>query len=180
MQQESCPGAKFREEGLMPSSCESLNEEWIRKKILAHILWTKDYLLEEIEEEVPFILDTGQEVFDLKVSLVVRLKGRRVLMIKCGPGSILARERAALAQARLLDETHQIPLTVVTNGQEAILLDTLTGETLACGADVVPDRDRLLSWMEKLEFRALPEKRQGMEKRILAAFEGLGLAGECR
>jgi hypothetical protein len=177
---ESCPGAKFREEGLKPSSCETLNEEWVRKKVLAYILWNKEYLLEEIEEEVPFVLDTGQEVFHLKVSLVVRLKGRRVLMIKCGPGSILARERAALAQARLLDEGYPIPLTAVSNGQEAVLLDTVTGETLAMGPDVFPDRNQLLAWMEKFEFRPLPEKRLEMEKRVLAAFEGLGLAGECR
>lgn len=177
---ESCPGAKFREEGLKPSSCETLNEEEIRKKVLAFILWNKGYLLEEIEEGVPFVLDTGREIFQLKVSLIIRLQGRRVVMIHCGPGSILARERGALARARLLEENYSIPLTVVTNGQEAVLLHTLTGEILDSGADVVPDRGRLLAWMERLEFRPLPPRRLEMEKRILAAFEGLGLAGECQ
>jgi hypothetical protein len=175
---DSCPGEKFKGEGLVPSSCETINEEWVRKKVLAHILWTKGYLLDEIEEEIPLDLDTGQETFHLKVSLIIRLQGRRLILIKCGPGSILARERAALALSRLLME-YQIPLTVVTNGEEATLLDTLTGETLDCGSDIIPDKDRLLALMKDLKFTPLPEKRLRLEKQILAAFEGLGLHGEC-
>ncbi|MEW6184142.1 MAG: type I restriction enzyme HsdR N-terminal domain-containing protein [Thermodesulfobacteriota bacterium] len=176
---ESCPGEKFKGKGLVPSSCETINEEWVRKKVLAHILWTKGYLLDEIEEEVPLDLDTGQETFHLKVSLIIRLNGRRLVLIKCGPGSILARERAALALSRIIME-YQIPLTVVTNGEEAALLDTLTGETLVCGADIIPDKNTLLAQMADLKFIPLPGKRLKLEKQILAAFEGLGLQGECR
>ncbi len=175
---DSCPGEKFREGASFPSSCEALNEETIRKKVLAHLLWNKGYLLDEIEEDVPFELKTEKEIFNLRVSLVIRIEGRRLIMIKCGPGSILARERAALAQSRILSE-YQIPLTVVSNGQEATLLDTLSGETLDCGPDVIPDRERLISQEKSFKFIPLPEKRIKLEKQILAAFEGLGLHGEC-
>ena len=175
---DSCPGEKFREGMNAPSSCETINEEVIRKKVLALLLGEKGYLLEDIEEEVPFDLITDQEMFQLRVSLVIRIKGRRLVLVKCGPGSILARERAALALARLLAD-YQIPLTVVTNGEEATLLNTLTGETLDCGPEVTPDRKRLLSLMGDFKFLPLPEKRIRLEKQILAAFEGLGLHGEC-
>jgi hypothetical protein len=175
---DSCPGEKFLKGVNTPPTCETINAEEVRKKVQALLLWNKGYLLDEIEEEVPFELDTGKEIFQLKVSLVIRLQGRRLMMIKCGPGSVLARERAALALARLFSE-YQIPLTVVTNGEEATLLQTLSGETSDCGPDVIPDKKSLLSQMADLQFLPLPEKRIKLEKQILAAFEGLGLHGEC-
>jgi hypothetical protein len=175
---DSCPGGKLREGVNVPSNCETINEEWIRKKVLAHLLWNKGYLIDEIEEDVSFDLKTEKEIFQLRVSLIIRIEGRRLVLIKCGPGSTLARERAALAQSRIISD-YQIPLTVVTNGEEGTLLNTLSGETLDCGPDVFPDRDRLLSQKDDLKFLPLPEKRLKLEKQILAAFEGLGLHGEC-
>ena len=175
---ENCPGDKFRGGVNAPSTHEIINEEIIREKVLGLLLSEKGYLLDDIEEEVPFELTTDKEIFQLKVSILIRLNGRRLVLIKCGTGSVLARERAALALARLFYD-YQIPLTLVTNGEEATLLNTLTGETLDCGRDVIPDKTRLLSQLLDLKFLPLPEKRIKLEKQILAAFEGLGAHGEC-
>jgi len=175
---DTCPGDKFRQGVVSPSACETIKEEVIRQKILGLLLNEGGYLLEDIEEEVPFELTTTQEVFQLKVSFTIRLNGRPLILIKCGPGSILARERAALALARLCAE-YQIPLTVVTNGEDATLLDTLSGETLDCGLKAIPSKSSLLSREADLKFLPLPEKRIKLEKQILSAFEALGLHGEC-
>ena len=137
---DSCPGEKFQEGVNAPSTHETINEAVIREKVLGLLLGEKGYLLEEIEEEVPFDLATDQEIFQLKVSLVIRVKGQRLVLIKCGPGSILARERAALALARLFSN-YQVPLTVVTNGVDAVLLDTLSGETIDNGLTAIPDKN---------------------------------------
>ena len=175
---ESCPGDKFREGVNAPSTHETINEGVIREKMFGLLLGEKGYLKEDIEEEVPFDLITEKEIFQLKASLLLRLKGQRLVLIKCGPGSILARERAALALSRIIFE-YQIPLTIVTNGEEASLLDTLSGKTLDCGPDVIPDKARLRSLSADLKFLPLAEKRLKLEKQILAAFEGLGQHGEC-
>ncbi|OGP49292.1 MAG: hypothetical protein A2Y79_10835 [Deltaproteobacteria bacterium RBG_13_43_22] len=175
---DSCPGENFLEGINTPSTGETINEEVIRKKVFSLLLGEKGYRFEDIEEEVPFELTTEREIFQLKVSLIIRLNNRRLILIKCGTGSILARERAALALARLFSKC-QIPITVVTNGVEATLLNTLTGETLDSGPDVIPDKTRLLSQLADLKFLPLPERRIKLEKQILAAFEGLGLHGEC-
>jgi hypothetical protein len=175
---DSCPGEKFREGVIAPSTHETINEGVIREKVLEILLGEKGYLLEDIEEEVPFELATDQEIFQLKVSFILRLKGQRLVLIKCGPGSILARERAALALARLFSD-YQVPLTVVTNGEDAVLLNTLSGETLDNGLTAIPNKDRLSSLMQDLKFLPLPEKRIKLERQILSAFEGLGRHGEC-
>ena len=174
---DTCPGEKFKEGVIIPSACETIKEEVIRKKT-TDLLLEKGYLLEDLKEEVPYNLQTDQELFQLKVSFVIQLEGRYPVLIKCGAGSILARERPALALSRLFTD-YQIPLTIVTNGEDATLLDTLTGETLGCGLSAIPDKNHLLSQWEDLKFLPLPEKRIPLEKRILSAFEALGLHGEC-
>lgn len=174
---EACPGEKFREGVTVPSACETIKEEVIRKK-LSDFLLTKGFLPEDLEEDVPYRLQTDQENFQLAVSFVIRLRNRYAVLIKCGAGSILARERAALALSRLFAD-YQIPITIVTNGEDAVILDTLTGENLGCGLSAIPDKAYLLTQLDDLKYLPLPGKRIPLEKRILAAFEGLGLHGEC-
>ena len=172
-----CPGDKFRDVVTLPSACETIKEEVIRRKI-SDFLLTRGFLAEDLAEDVPYRLETDQENFQLSVSFLIRLEDRYAVMIKCGAGSIMARERAALALARLCAD-YQIPLTIVTNGEDAVVLDTLTGDNVGSGLSAIPDKADLLARRSEMQYLPLPEKRKPLEKRILAAFEGLGLHGEC-
>jgi hypothetical protein len=175
---ESCPGDRFRQGLITPTAEDLMKEDIIREKILNFLLGQKGYQSEDIEEGITFELATEEEVFQVLVSFLIRIEGRGLVLIKCGPGSILARERPALALARLLAD-YQLPLTVVSNGVEAVVLDTLTGETLGTGLEAIPGKKELLARTAGLKFIPLAEKRIKLERRILAAFEGLGLHGEC-
>ncbi len=175
---DTCPGDKFREGVVVPSAFKLIKEDVIRQKVQGLLLGEKGYGVEDIAEEVPFDLITDREVLQLKVSLLIQIEGRPLVLIKCGAGSILARERPALALSRLFGE-YQVPLTIVTNGEEATILNTLTGETLGCGLAAIPDKKHLLSQLGDLKCLPLQEKRVKLEKQILSAFEGLGLHGEC-
>ncbi|MEA3468474.1 MAG: type I restriction enzyme HsdR N-terminal domain-containing protein [Thermodesulfobacteriota bacterium] len=108
------------------------------------------------------------------IELAVSLKepGKKFLIIRYGAGSLVSRERSAIAAARVLEKEYQIPLAVVTNGRDAELLDTATGEVLATGMDAIPSRDRAQEMLPELEFRPPAEgkKREG-ELRILNAFD---------
>ncbi len=176
---ESCPGEKYKS-GLLPLSAgETIKEEVIRDRILRLLLSEKGYQEEDLELDMPFSLVIGPDTFSLKASILIQLGGKKVMLIKCGAGSILARERATLALARIFTD-YQIPLSVVTNSEDATLLNTLNGETLECGLAAIPGRGQLLDRLEGLSFVPLPDKRLKMEKQILSAFEALGLHGECR
>jgi hypothetical protein len=174
---DTCPGDRFREGLIIPSACETIKEEVIRKKTF-DLLLEKGYLAEDLREDEPFALEIEQELFQLRISFLIKLKDRYSVLIKCGAGSLLARERPTLALARLFTD-YQIPLSIVTNGDDALFLDTLTGETLGCGLSEIPDRINLLSRYDSLKFIPLSGKRVPLEKRILSAFEALGLHGEC-
>jgi hypothetical protein len=175
---ESCPGDKYKSGLVTPSADETIKEEVIRDRIVRLLLSEKGYQEEDLELDVPFSLVIGPETFSLKASILIQLGGKKVVLIKCGAGSIMARERAALALARMFTD-YQIPLTVVTNSEDATLLNTLNGETLECGLGAIPGKEQLLDRLEGLSYVPLPEKRLKMEKQILSAFEALGMHGEC-
>ena len=92
--------------------------------------------------------------------------------IRYGPGSLVSRERSALAAARVLNDAYRIPLAVVTNGRDAILLDTVTGKLIKTSMTAIPDKNEALRLLPKLIF--LPpqeEEKRIREKRILNAFD---------
>jgi hypothetical protein len=175
---ESCPGDKFKSGLVTPSASETIKEEVIREKIVQLLLNEKGYQDADLVLDVPYALVMGSETFQVLASILIQLEGKKVVLIKCGAGSIMARERAALALARLISN-HQIPLTIVTNSEDATLLNTINGETLECGLGAILEKGQLLDRLEGLSFVPLPEKRLQMEKRILSAFEALGMHGEC-
>lgn len=106
------------------------------------------------------------------IELTVRLHSRDVLVLRYGPGSLVSRERAAIAAARVLNPEYQIPLAVVTNGRDAELLDTSTGKILGYGLHSIPDRTTAEKMLDHLEFLP-PRDGQPRERelRILNAFD---------
>jgi hypothetical protein len=106
------------------------------------------------------------------IELVVSLDGRRFMIIRYGPGSLVSRERSAIAAARVLEDQYQIPLAVVTNGRDAELLDTATGQVLASGMEAIPDYRQARELLPTLVFRERMEgKKRERELRILNTFD---------
>lgn len=104
--------------------------------------------------------------------MVVLHGEKRFLIIRYAPGSLVTRERSAVAAARVLLEEYQIPLAVVTNGEDAELLDTLTGKVLASGMGAIPTRGQAEEMLGQLRFEPLfDEKKREKELRILNAYD---------
>ena len=106
------------------------------------------------------------------IELTVSLHDKKVMILRYGPGSLVSRERAAIAAARVLSQDYRIPLAVVTNGEDAELLDTRTGKILGYGLHSIPDHPTALKMLDQLEFLPPPETiRRERELRILNAFD---------
>ncbi len=106
------------------------------------------------------------------IDLTVTLSGKQFMIIRYGPGSLVSRERSAIAAARVLTPDYRIPLAVVTNARDAELLDTVSGEVLDTGLDCIPNRDSAVQLLPTLTFPPRPEeKRLERELRILNAFD---------
>lgn len=142
----------------------------IRKNVLETLIGEKGYLEEDIEVDRPFAVFSGGNAESVSVDFIVRLEGKRLIAIKCVPAALESRERHILAFGRSAD-ARVIPLSVVTNGSYARVLDTETGRLIAEDFGAVPSKGDALETFRGVEMKRHPEEKLVMERRILLAFE---------
>ena len=154
------------------------DDERYRQKLALFLVEEKGYEKGDIEVKHRLEMAVeGKTVFSM-VDFVVKVAGKNLMVIRYGPGSIVTRERPSLATARLIG-TYQVPLTVVTNGEDAELLDTDTGEVKGSGLESVPDKKTALEQLDSFTFRQLSLERIETEKRVLSAYDWLEHSLEC-
>ena len=94
------------------------------------------------------------------------------MILRFAPGSIVTRERSAIAAARVLEPLYQIPLAVVTNCREAEVLDTYTGKIIGEGLHNIPDKKEAEGLVLSLRFEPFDdETKKDRERRILNAYD---------
>lgn len=148
------------------------DDERYRQKLAKLLVEEKGYAKEDLEPRLKIeTLFAGQFTVS-EIDLVVSLEGKRFMVMRYGPGSLVTRERPAIAAARVLDVNHQIPLAVVTNGEDAELLDTATKKVLAQGMTAIPTKEAAKSLLLEMKFAEPPlgEKRD-RELRILNFYD---------
>ncbi|MFZ2196293.1 MAG: type I restriction enzyme HsdR N-terminal domain-containing protein [Thermodesulfovibrionales bacterium] len=154
------------------------DDERYRQK-LAHILieekgYTKGDV--EVKRRIETTVDSNKVLS--MVDFVVTVDETAFMVIRYGPGSIVTRERPALAAARILAQ-YQIPCTIVTNGEDAEILDTLTGKVVGTGIASIPDKSAARQQLSKIKLQHLSPEQSDTEKRILSAYDWLEHSLEC-
>ncbi len=148
------------------------DDERYRQSIAKIMVKEKGYKKEELEPRCFVETLFNRHFVRSTIDITVTITNKRFMIIRYGPGSLVSRERSAIAAARVLDNRYRIPLAVVTNGCDAELIDTYNGHILGQGLKAIPDRYTAKKLLNDLVF--LPpqegEKRQ-RELRILNAFD---------
>lgn len=148
------------------------DDERYRQQLARMMVEELDYHKEELEPRRFIETLFSSQFVRSTIELTISMEGKCFLVLRYGPGSLVSRERSAIAAARVLEKGYQIPLAVVTNGRDAELLDTGTGEVLATGMTAIPSRSRAEEMLSELIFRAPPEdEKRERELRILNAFD---------
>lgn len=148
------------------------DDERIRQDLARMMVEEKGYVKEALEPRRCIETLFTTQFVRSNITLTVSLEGKRVMVIRYAPGSLVSRERSAIAAARVLEDVYQIPLAVVTNGRDAELLDAATGQVLATGLAAIPDYRQAQELFPALVFRErLDEKKRERELRILNAFD---------
>jgi hypothetical protein len=154
------------------------DDERYRQKIARFLVEKKGYAKEDLSVKRKIEMHPeGGKVLSM-VDLVVNLNGRSVIAVRYGPGSLVTRERPALAASRLLED-YQIPLTVVTNGEDAEILDTATGTVTGQGLDAIPSKGDLLGRCDEIKYAAMTPRQKDAEERVLSAYDWLEHSLEC-
>jgi hypothetical protein len=151
------------------------HDERYRQKLARFLVQRQGFAKKELKTRrfIRLNIDGRQE--PAVVDLVVEIQGRVAMILKYGPGSLVTRYRPALAASRLLAH-YQIPYVVVTNGEDADILDGASGHLLGSGLEAIPHRDEVLKKIAATEFSPIPENRLQGEARILYCFE---IEGRC-
>jgi hypothetical protein len=147
-------------------------DERARQEIARFLVEEKGYLKNEIAVKQQISLDVDGNSGTFKVDFVVRLEGKVFMIIIFGPGSLVTRERPAVAAARLV-EPYEVPYTAVTNGRDAEVLETKSGQVIAEGLGGIPSKEEALQKLTALTYETLSQERLSKEQRILYAFEVL-------
>lgn len=153
------------------------HDERYRQDMARLLVNQKEYLKEDIHPRCDLMVTAGDKRAIIKVDFKIILsdafqkKEPKIgMIIKYGPGSLVTRQRPVLAMSRLL-APYQIPAAVITNGEDADVMDGETGNLISSGLESVPSRPELLQIIKKARFEAISAKRAELESRIVYAFE---------
>jgi hypothetical protein len=145
-------------------------DERHRQKLAGLLLGSKGYLRSDIQSRKSVLVQAGANRALIKIDFLIRLSDKLCMIIKYGPGSLVTRQRPVLAASRVL-EPYQIPVAVVTNGEDAEILDGSSSEVLSRGLDAIPTKSELGQIAQRFDFTLIPDKRAEMESRILYCYE---------
>ena len=146
------------------------HDERYRQKIGRLLVDGKGYLKTDIEPRKQLTVQADEKKAILKIDFIVSLAGRVCMVVKYGPGSLVTRRRAALAASRLI-APYQVPVAVVTNGQDAEIMKAASGEVMARGLDSIPAKADLEQMAATEAFLTIPYRRAELESRILYCYE---------
>ncbi len=106
------------------------------------------------------------------------LEDRAAMAVQYGPGSLVTREHPAIAAARVAGAA-PAPRAVVTNGQDAEVIDPANGKVIGQGFNAIPGPEQLLEILQKSSSVPLDPARKEKALRVLAAFEGIEHSCAC-
>jgi len=148
------------------------DDERCRQELARLLVKEKGYAKSELEPRLCIETLYNKQFVSSTIDITVRVAGKRFMILRFAPGSIVTRERSAIAAARVLEPAYQIPLAVVTNCRDAEVLDTYTGEVLRQGLAGIPGKKEAEDLVKSLRFDPfIDEIKKDRERRILNAYD---------
>ena len=152
------------------ATIQDTHDERYRQKLARLLVNNKGYHKKEIEPRCELIVKAENKKAIVRIDFEVTLSGRICMIIKYGPGSLVTRHRPALAASRLA-APYQVPVVVVTNGEEADIIEGATGKVISSGLESILGRSELIDRVADTRFNPISTKQAEMESKIIYAFE---------
>jgi hypothetical protein len=146
------------------------HDERYRQKIGRLLVNRKGYLKTDILPRKSLTVRADEKKAILKIDFVITLAGKICMIIKYAPGSLVTRRRAALAVSRLI-APYQVPVAVVTNGEDAEIVKAASAEIIAQGLDSIPAKADLQKIAANEASITISDRQAELESRILYCYE---------
>lgn len=149
---------------------DDTHDERARQKIAKLLVEAGGYKRNEIASRHELIVRAGEKKAIIRVDFVITLSEKICMVVKYGPGSVVTRIRPSLAVSRLVSG-YQVPVIVITNGEDAEVVDGSTGTVMSRRLESIPSRSALIKEFHKYSFKPISAEKMEMESRIAYAFE---------
>lgn len=149
---------------------DDTHDERYRQKIASLLIQQKGYAKSDIEPRRKLLVQAGDNRAFIKIDFLIKVDTRVSMIIQYGPGSLVTRHRPLLAASRII-APYQIPVAVVTNGEDAEILDGSSAQVLVRGLEGIPSKTELSTLAATSDMILITKERAEMESRILYCFE---------
>ncbi|MBU4259311.1 MAG: type I restriction enzyme HsdR N-terminal domain-containing protein [Proteobacteria bacterium] len=146
------------------------HDERYRQKLAKILVTTKGYHKYNIKPRCNLLVKAANKSAVVIVDFKVILNEKVCMIVKYAPGSLITRHRPALAASRLI-ASYQVPVVVVTNGEDTNILDGSTGKVTGYGFESIPSKAELSDMVANKHFDPVPIKKAEIESRIIYAYE---------
>ena len=143
------------------------NRQYVEKILVEK----RGYNKEDILVSPPLDIQVMGEDYKSRLDLVVSVSGIYVMVIRCAAGSLGSRDRETISAARIFEPEYQIPYSVVSDGTQAFVFDTITGDRCGEGIDSIPSKLEMIEKLKDLELIKYPEARLEREKIVFRSYD---------
>jgi len=148
---------------------DTLDERY-RQKIARQLVNNGGFKKTEISSSIDLEILAGERKASIKIDFLIRFQNKIVALIKYSPGSLVTRRLSTIGLSRII-KPYQIPIAVITNGEDAEILDGSSGKVIASGFDNLPDKKSIQEDMESFLFKPVNKKMFEQASRIIYACE---------
>ena len=148
---------------------DTLDERY-RQKIAKKLVVEGGFRKNDIQSNITLEVIAGVKKATIKIDFLVSLQKKIVVLIKFAPGSLVTRRLSTLALSRII-RPYQIPMVVVTNGEDAEMIEGESGKVISTGFDNLPDREMIQKNMAYFLFKPIHKVLFEKASRIAYACE---------
>ncbi len=155
-----------------PCTCQEAPVD-LKEDIARYLVSVKGFRPEDILFDLPLVVQAKGRRLTTKIDLLVQVEGRPAMCVRIREGSVVSRERGAIAAARLIHPDYIVPICVQTNGEVFAILDAVNKKALGQRREDLPDKETLRFFLSQ-GLRKLPPEKRALEEKILYFYEALG------
>lgn len=148
---------------------DTLDERY-RQKIAKRLVIEGGFRKNDIQSNTTLEVIAGVKKAVMKIDFLVNFQEKIIAIIKFAPGSLVTRRLSTLALSRII-KPYQIPIAVITNGEDAEILEGDSGKVISTGLENLPDRAKMEKKMASFSFKPIHRVLFEKASRIAYAFE---------
>lgn len=145
-----------------------------RQQVERYLVEKKGYRREDVKVDAPIDVEIDGEVYRSSVDLIVQLEGRSIMAVKCAAGSLGSREREVVSAARLFG-TSPLPVAVVSDGSNAIVLNAATGKKTGNGLAAIPNRSEAVDLALAAPLPPVAPNRLARERLVFRSYDSMNV-----